>query len=141
MTLSHQALADLFDAVDPLQVPGALMVFLGPFTWGATPESAVEHSVILVEVARMAHPDAHDLRGRQEHAFGAARQARSPEARTECALLPEQESLDPRRAAELGRTGPAPQCAVSPLGAPNTQSLASLMMRDRISTCMFSLAR
>lgn len=50
-----EALADLFDATDPLQVPGALMAFHGPFTWGDDPETAVEHSVILEEIARMAY--------------------------------------------------------------------------------------
>lgn len=49
------ALADLFeDGKRAMQVPGALMACHGPFTWGDTPESAVEHSVILEEIARMA---------------------------------------------------------------------------------------
>ena len=48
------AMAELFEDIDPLQVPGALMASHGPFTWGDTPESAVEHSVILEEIAVMA---------------------------------------------------------------------------------------
>ncbi len=49
------ALADLFaDGTEAMQVPGALMACHGPFTWGDSPESAVEHSVILEEIARMA---------------------------------------------------------------------------------------
>ena len=50
-----EALANLFTDSDPMQVPGALMASHGPFTWGDTPESAVEHSVILEELARMAY--------------------------------------------------------------------------------------
>ena len=50
-----EALADLFANTDPMQVPGALMASHGPFTWGDSPESAVEHSVILEEMARMAY--------------------------------------------------------------------------------------
>jgi L-ribulose-5-phosphate 4-epimerase len=39
---------------DPMQVYAALVAGHGPFTWGDSPEQAVEHSVILEEVARMA---------------------------------------------------------------------------------------
>jgi L-ribulose-5-phosphate 4-epimerase len=39
---------------DALDVPGALVAGHGPFTWGATPATAVEHSVILEAVAEMA---------------------------------------------------------------------------------------
>lgn len=52
---SGNAIANLFtDGRAAMQVPGALMACHGPFTWGDTPESAVEHSVILEEIARMA---------------------------------------------------------------------------------------
>ena len=40
--------------VPPLHVPGILTAHHGPFAWGADPESAVEHAVILEAVARMA---------------------------------------------------------------------------------------
>lgn len=40
--------------IDPMQVFGALCAGHGPFTWGATPEAAVENSVILEELAKMA---------------------------------------------------------------------------------------
>lgn len=39
---------------DPMQVFAALVAGHGPFTWGNSPEQAVEHSVILEETARMA---------------------------------------------------------------------------------------
>ena len=40
--------------IDPLAVPGVLVCSHGPFTWGAGSKKAVEHAVILEEVARMA---------------------------------------------------------------------------------------
>lgn len=39
---------------DPLQVPGVLVVGHGPFTWGTSAAKAVENSIILEEVARIA---------------------------------------------------------------------------------------
>lgn len=41
-------------AIDPVAVPAVLCAFHGPFTWGTTPEEAVENAVVLEEVARMA---------------------------------------------------------------------------------------
>lgn len=38
----------------PLHLPGILTAHHGPFAWGKTPESAVEHAVILEAVATMA---------------------------------------------------------------------------------------
>lgn len=40
--------------IDPMQVFGVLAAGHGPFTWGETPASAVENSVILEELAKMA---------------------------------------------------------------------------------------
>lgn len=40
--------------LDPMQVFGVLAAGHGPFTWGADPASAVENSVILEELAKMA---------------------------------------------------------------------------------------
>ncbi|OJG71993.1 L-ribulose-5-phosphate 4-epimerase [Enterococcus quebecensis] len=40
--------------IDPLAVPGVLVYGHGPFTWGETPQKAVENSVVLDEVAEMA---------------------------------------------------------------------------------------
>jgi L-ribulose-5-phosphate 4-epimerase len=39
---------------DPLDVPGALVAGHGPFTWGTNAAKAVEHSVVLEAVAKMA---------------------------------------------------------------------------------------
>jgi len=43
-----------FADLDPTQIPGVLVANHGPFTWGATPEKAVESAIVLEEVARMA---------------------------------------------------------------------------------------
>jgi len=40
--------------LDPLEMPGVLVACHGPFTWGKTPADAVENSVVLEEVAKMA---------------------------------------------------------------------------------------
>ena len=40
--------------LDPLAVPGVLVYGHGPFTWGMTPEKAVENSLILDEICSMA---------------------------------------------------------------------------------------
>ncbi|OJG92792.1 L-ribulose-5-phosphate 4-epimerase [Enterococcus silesiacus] len=40
--------------IDPLAVPGVLVYGHGPFTWGTTPQKAVENSVVLDEIAEMA---------------------------------------------------------------------------------------
>nr|MBO1352395.1 L-ribulose-5-phosphate 4-epimerase [Enterococcus sp. DIV0212c] len=40
--------------IDPLAVPGVLVYGHGPFTWGKTPQKAVENSIVLDEVAEMA---------------------------------------------------------------------------------------
>jgi L-ribulose-5-phosphate 4-epimerase len=40
--------------LDPSHAPGALLPFHAPFAWGATPAQAVEHAVIVEEVAALA---------------------------------------------------------------------------------------
>ena len=40
--------------LDPMQVFGVLAAGHGPFTWGGSPEAAVENSVILEELSKMA---------------------------------------------------------------------------------------
>ena len=40
--------------LDPIHVPGALLSFHAPFAWGKTPAKAVEHAIILEEVAGLA---------------------------------------------------------------------------------------
>ena len=44
----------LKDDLDPLSTPGILVNGHGPFTWGATVQSAIEHSLILDEICSMA---------------------------------------------------------------------------------------
>lgn len=41
--------------LDPLEMPGVLVPMHGPFAWGATPQAAVDHAVILEEIARIAY--------------------------------------------------------------------------------------
>ncbi|MBV9850069.1 MAG: L-ribulose-5-phosphate 4-epimerase AraD [Armatimonadetes bacterium] len=48
--VEHFAANDL----DPLHVPGTLLPFHAPFAWGATPAQAVEHAIIVEEVAGLA---------------------------------------------------------------------------------------
>lgn len=40
--------------LDPLEMPAILLPCHGPFTWGKTPDKAVEHAVVLEEVAKIA---------------------------------------------------------------------------------------
>ncbi|MFD1900277.1 L-ribulose-5-phosphate 4-epimerase [Enterococcus termitis] len=42
------------EKIDPLAVPGVLVYGHGPFTWGETPQKAVENSIVLDEIAEMA---------------------------------------------------------------------------------------
>lgn len=42
------------DGIDPLEVPACLDASHGPFTWGDTPEKALEHAIALEHVAAMA---------------------------------------------------------------------------------------
>jgi L-ribulose-5-phosphate 4-epimerase len=46
---------ETFDGRNPDYVPAVLVNSHGPFTWGKDPEEAVHNSVVLEEVARMAH--------------------------------------------------------------------------------------
>jgi len=43
-----------FAGLDPLQIPAVLVANHGPFTWGPSPEKAVENAVVLEQVAKMA---------------------------------------------------------------------------------------
>ena len=49
-------IAETFRArgIDPLAVPAVLVKSHGPFTWGKTPEKAVENALVLDECAHMA---------------------------------------------------------------------------------------
>ena len=43
-----------FEGIDPMEMPAVLVANHGPFTWGATPEKAVENAAVLEQVAAMA---------------------------------------------------------------------------------------
>jgi L-ribulose-5-phosphate 4-epimerase len=43
-----------FRDLDPIQMPAVLVANHGPFTWGASPQKAVENAVVLEQVAAMA---------------------------------------------------------------------------------------
>ena len=49
-----KVIAEAFASQDPMSMPAVLVKNHGPFTWGATPEKAVENAVTLEEVAKMA---------------------------------------------------------------------------------------
>lgn len=49
-----KVLVAALEGIDPMMRPAILAAAHGPFTWGETPEAAVEHSVILEELAKMA---------------------------------------------------------------------------------------
>lgn len=55
-THTGQVIVETFQEreLNPDEVPGVLVYGHGPFTWGNTPEKAVENSLILDEVAQMA---------------------------------------------------------------------------------------
>ena len=43
-----------FSKLDPMEVPAVLVANHGPFTWGTTPQKAVENAVVLEQIAAMA---------------------------------------------------------------------------------------
>ncbi len=49
-----KAIIKVFKNIDPMHVPGVLVKNHGPFTWGKNVEKAVENSVVLEEIAKMA---------------------------------------------------------------------------------------
>jgi len=49
-----RVIAELMAGLDPLGCPGVLVASHGPFTWGRSVADAVEHSVVLEFVARLA---------------------------------------------------------------------------------------
>jgi L-ribulose-5-phosphate 4-epimerase len=48
-------ISERFKDLKPLEIPAVLVAGHGPFTWGRTPEEAVENSLVLEQVARIAH--------------------------------------------------------------------------------------
>lgn len=49
-----KVIVERFAGLDPLAVPGVLVAGHGPFTWGQTPDAAVETAIALEAIARMA---------------------------------------------------------------------------------------
>lgn len=49
-----KVIAETFEGLDPMAIPAVLCKNHGPFTWGATPEKAVQNAVTLEAVAEMA---------------------------------------------------------------------------------------
>ncbi|MFA5293057.1 MAG: L-ribulose-5-phosphate 4-epimerase AraD [Phycisphaerae bacterium] len=47
-------IAKRFKNIDPLQMPAILVACHGPFTWGESPEKAVENAVVLENTAKLA---------------------------------------------------------------------------------------
>ncbi|MBR5388564.1 MAG: L-ribulose-5-phosphate 4-epimerase [Clostridia bacterium] len=62
-----KVIEETFDTLDYNAIPGCLVKNHGPFTWGSSPEKAVENAVTLEEVAKMAYltevlnPDAQNV--------------------------------------------------------------------------------
>ena len=52
--MTGKVIAERFEKLDPKEIPAVLVAGHGPFTWGAGPEEAVENSLALEQVARMA---------------------------------------------------------------------------------------
>ncbi len=44
----------LFANINPMEIPAVLVANHGPFTWGKTPDEAVEANVVLEQIAKMA---------------------------------------------------------------------------------------
>lgn len=49
-----KVIVEAFSDIDPLDIPGVLVHSHGPFTWGNSPENAVENAVVLEQIAKMA---------------------------------------------------------------------------------------
>ena len=48
-------IVETFANLDPLATPAVIVKNHGPFTWGESPEKAVENAIVLEEVAKMAY--------------------------------------------------------------------------------------
>ena len=49
-----KAIIERFAGIDPAQMPAVLVANHGPFTWGSSPEAAVESAIVLEYIAKMA---------------------------------------------------------------------------------------
>ena len=50
-----KVIVEIFNNIDPLQMPGVLVNNHGPFTWGNDAANAVHNAVVMEEVAKMAY--------------------------------------------------------------------------------------
>jgi len=50
-----RVIVERFKAIDPVAMPGVLVINHGPFTWGKTPEESLVNSVALEAVAKMSY--------------------------------------------------------------------------------------
>lgn len=51
---SGKVIIDRLQGLDPARTPAVLVANHGPFTWGQSPQKAVEHAAILEQIAKMA---------------------------------------------------------------------------------------
>jgi L-ribulose-5-phosphate 4-epimerase len=49
-----KVIVETFRPLNPAHIPGVLVKNHGPFSWGATPDDAVHHAIVLEQVAKMA---------------------------------------------------------------------------------------
>ena len=47
-------IVETFKKIDPMHIPGVLVHSHGPFTWGISPENAIENAVVLEQIAKVA---------------------------------------------------------------------------------------
>ena len=47
-------IVETFKKIDPKHIPGVLVHSHGPFTWGISPENAIENAVVLEQIAKVA---------------------------------------------------------------------------------------
>lgn len=50
-----KVITETFKDIDPMAVPGVVVINHGPFTWGTDADNAVHNAVVLEEVCKMAH--------------------------------------------------------------------------------------
>ncbi len=66
-TNTGKVIVELFADLDPVQMPAVLVASHGPFTWGKSPDDAVDNAVYLEHIARIAaesvqlNPDAQPI--------------------------------------------------------------------------------
>lgn len=49
-----RSIVERFAEIDPMQVPAVLVAHHGPFTWGANPDEAAQHALLLEHVSSLA---------------------------------------------------------------------------------------